>query len=71
MSVNFSFILVMSMLSVRTPLEAMNVIVGVVTVAMEGYVMVMECMHVLILIMIATIVFITVYFIRVLYTYRH
>ena len=71
MSVNFSFILVTSTLSVRTPLEAMNVIVGVVTVAMEGYVMVMECMHILILIMIATIVFITVYFIPVLYTYRH
>ena len=40
MSAIFTLILVTSMPSVRTPLEAMNVIAGVVTVAMEGYAMV-------------------------------
>ena len=42
MSANFSFTprLVTSMLSVRTLLEAMSASVRVVTVAMEGYVMV-------------------------------
>ena len=40
MSVNFVFILVTSMLTVRTPLEATNASAEVVTVAMESYVMV-------------------------------
>ena len=40
MSANFTFIPVTSMLSVRTLLEAMNASAGVVTVAMDGYVMV-------------------------------
>ena len=40
MSAIFALILVTSTPSVRTPSEAMNVIAGVVTVAMEGYAMV-------------------------------
>ena len=40
MSVNFIFILVTSMPTVRTPLEATNASAKVVTVAMESYVMV-------------------------------
>ena len=40
MSTNFTVIFVTSMLSVITPLEAMNVSAGVATAAMEGYVMV-------------------------------
>ena len=40
MSVNFTFILVTLMLSVRTPSEVMNASAAVATVAMEGYAMV-------------------------------
>ena len=40
MSVNFSFIPVISTLSVQTPMEAMNASAEVVTVVMEGYAMV-------------------------------
>ena len=43
MSANFTFIPVTSMLSVRTLLEAMNASAGVVTVAMDRYVMVIFC----------------------------
>ena len=42
MSAIFTVILVTPMRSVRTPSEATNVIAGVVTVAMEGYAMVIR-----------------------------
>ena len=42
MSAIFTLILVTSMPSVKTPLEATNASVGVVTVAMEGYAMVIR-----------------------------
>ena len=41
MSVIFALIFVTSMLSVLTPLEAINASARVVTMAMEGYAMVM------------------------------
>ena len=41
MSVTFKLMIVTVMLSVLTLLEAMNASVGVVTVAMEGYAMVL------------------------------